>query len=82
MDANLRAATASKEIQMEALKAVANLFTQKVASALTSVSANAQVGFNESLSQATQQSESDSYSQVHTESHSEQFEEVHTYREK
>lgn len=50
MDANLRAATAAKEIQMEALKAAANVQTQKVASALTSVSASAQIGFNGSLS--------------------------------
>lgn len=60
MDANLRAATALKEIQVEALKAAANIQTQKVASALTSVSASAQVGFNEGLSKSYQSS--DSYS--------------------
>ena len=64
MDANLRAATAAKEIQMEALKAVAGLYTQKVASALTSVSANAQVGFNEGLSHSYAAQESDSYSTI------------------
>jgi hypothetical protein len=62
MDANLRAATAAKEIQMEALKAVAGLYTQKVASALTSVSANAQIGFNEGLSQSYSAQESNSFS--------------------
>jgi len=70
MDANLRAATAAKEIQMEALKAVAGLYTQKVASALTSVSANAQVGFNEGLSQSYAAQESNSFSIVDSHSQS------------
>lgn len=66
MDANLRAATAAKEIQMEALKAAAQIQAQKVASALTSVSASAQIGFNASLSDAYSRSTSvsDNYSTI------------------
>jgi hypothetical protein len=60
MDANLRAATAAKELQVEALKAATAATSQKVASALSSTSASAQVGFNESLadtcSRSTQES--------------------------
>lgn len=69
MDANLRAATAAKEIQMEALKAAAAIQAQKVASALTSVSASAQIGFNASLSDAY--SRSTNYSDIYTTGHSE-----------
>lgn len=52
MDVKLRAAAAMKEIQMEALKAAASVQAQKVASALSSVSASAQIGFNGSISDA------------------------------
>jgi hypothetical protein len=50
VDVNLRAELAAKELQVEALKATANIQTQKVASALTGVSASAQIGFNAGLS--------------------------------
>jgi len=52
MDVNLRAATALQDINVEALKAAANIQAQKVASALTSVSASAQIGFSGNLSDA------------------------------
>jgi hypothetical protein len=51
-DANLRSALALKELQVEALKSGANISAQKIASALASVSASAQLGYNESVSNA------------------------------
>ena len=60
LEANLRAMTAMKEVQVEALKAAALIQAQKVASALSSVSASAQLGFNESLSNSYSESDSDS----------------------
>lgn len=64
VDVNLRAAIAAKELQVEALKATANFQAQKVASALTSVSASAQIGFNASLSDAYSLSDSTSNSNI------------------
>ena len=61
LDANLRAATALKEMQIEGLKSAALIQAQKVASALSSVSASAQVGFNGSLSNSYAQSISDNW---------------------
>jgi hypothetical protein len=61
MEANLQAAAAAKEIQMEALKGAANIQTQKVASALTSVSASAQLGYNASESASCTYANSTSY---------------------
>lgn len=61
-DSNLRAATALKEIQIEALKGGANISAQKVASALASVSASAALGFSESVSNSYNGSESRSAS--------------------
>ncbi len=58
MDANLRAATALKEIHMEALKGAANIQSQKVSSALTGVSASAQVGYNASVANSYSKSAS------------------------
>jgi hypothetical protein len=77
MDANLRAAAAAKEMQMEALKAVSSIYTQKVASALTSVSASAQIGFNASVSDAYTQSASSS--SVKSTALQQQQSEVHQY---
>jgi len=67
MDANLRAATAAQEIAMEALKGAAQVQAQKIASALSSVSASAQIGFNGSISDAysRQESSSDNYNLNH-----------------
>ena len=68
MDVNLRAALAAKELQVEALKATAGFQAQKIASALSSVSASAQLGYNGSVSGAY--SLSDSYVSSHSESDS------------
>ena len=82
-DANLRAATALKEIQIEALKALANITTQKVASALTSVSASAQIGFNGQLSNSYSQSEQRSGQSTSIYTTSDDYKEahIHTYNE-
>ncbi len=64
VDVNLRAALAAKELQVEALKAAASIQAQKVASALTSVSASAQIGYNASLSDAYSASLSENYNDV------------------
>ena len=83
MDANLQAAVAIQELQVEALKAVANIQAQKAASALTSVSASAQVGYNGSLSESYSKSgvTSDIYSDSHSQSDSESKSDLHIYNE-
>ena len=77
LDANLRAATAMKEVQIEALKAAALIQAQKVASALSSVSASAQIGFNGSVSDSYSRSASES--EVNSTSHSDERGEYHNY---
>lgn len=64
VDVNLRTAIAAKELQVEALKATAGFQAQKVASALTSVSASAQIGFNASLSDSYSLSDSNNNNNV------------------
>lgn len=75
MEANLQAASAAKDIQMEALKAAANIQTQKVASALTSVSANAGLNYTAQESVTCSKSTSNSY----VESTAADYRENHNY---
>ena len=62
MDARLQAATASKEMQLEAMKTTALINAQLAAAAMTSTSVSTQMGFNESLSSSNSTSSSESSS--------------------
>lgn len=81
MEANLRAATALKEIQVEALKSASNIYTQKMASALTSVSASAQIGFNGQVSDSYSKSEQRSGSSITSAANDYQVSHIHSYDE-
>lgn len=61
-EVNLRTQTAMKEIQTRSIEAAANISAQMVASALSSVSASAQMGYSESLQNSYAGRESDSAS--------------------
>lgn len=77
IDVNLKAALAAKELQVEALKAAAGFQSQKVASALTSVSASAQIGFNASLNDSYSISNNNNTSSII--SHSTDYKYIYSY---